>query len=35
VRHCVHFFFSRAKIGTLQGHRGLLAKPDGRQGKGL
>jgi hypothetical protein len=27
VRHCVYFFFSRAKIGSMMGHRGLLMSP--------
>ena len=27
VRHCVYFFFSRAKIGAMMGHRGLLTVP--------
>jgi len=27
VRHCVYFFFSRGKIGAMQGHRGLLITP--------
>jgi hypothetical protein len=27
VRHCVYFFFARARIGTMQGHRGLLTTP--------
>ena len=30
VRHCVYFFFARAKIGTMQGHRGLLTPPGGQ-----
>lgn len=33
VRHCVYFFFSRAKIGAMMGHRGLLTVPDGRSRK--
>jgi hypothetical protein len=27
VRHCVHFFFSRVKLGAWMGHRGLLETP--------
>jgi hypothetical protein len=30
VRHCVYFFFSRGKIGSMMGHRGLLITPEGR-----
>jgi len=33
VRHCVYFFFSRAKIGSMMGHRGLLMTPDEHKGK--
>jgi hypothetical protein len=33
VRHCVHFFFARARIGSMQGHRGLLARPQNHPDK--
>jgi hypothetical protein len=33
VRHCVHFFFARARIGAMQGHRGLLNRPAKPAGK--
>lgn len=33
VRHCVYFFFSRAKIGIMMGHRGLLPMPDSHSKK--
>lgn len=33
VRHCVYFFFSRAKIGAMMGHRGLLTTTGGHSRK--
>jgi hypothetical protein len=33
VRHCVYFFFSRGKIGSMMGHRGLLISPEGHSRK--
>jgi hypothetical protein len=33
VRHCVYFFFSRGKIGSMMGHRGILITPGGHSRK--